>query len=172
MHLQSILGRLSRAEPADVDIDSWYRRYGEAVYRRCLRLSRNEHKAWDITQEVFLRAYRYRKSFRGQSKPLSWLFTIADRCFFDTLREPVPVDLVQVKAFVRESEQSVDVVFARHELVAKLLSHVADDVREIVVYRFFDELEVEQIAERMGVNERTVRRKLQRFFAAARKLVA
>lgn len=155
-----------------VDVEAWYRKYGESVYRRCLRLSRDQARAWDLTQEVFLRAHRYGESFRGQSSPLSWLLTIGDRCFFDSLRaqrntDPLPTD--EVEAFVTEETDEVETVFARQDLVARLLARTPADVRQMVVLRYFDELGLDQIASRLDVNERTVRRKLERFLVNARK---
>ncbi|MBN2498489.1 MAG: RNA polymerase sigma factor [Deltaproteobacteria bacterium] len=153
----------------EVDIEAWYRRYGESVHRRCLRLCRNPTQALDLVQETFLRAHRYRRSFRAESSPLTWLFTIADRCFFDTLRKKQPIACEDVESFVREEESGAELVFTRHDLVARLLARAPGDVRQIVVFRYFDELELQQIADRLGVNERTVRRKLERFLSRARK---
>lgn len=164
-------GRSPDHEAIRVDVEAWYRRYGESVYRRCLRLTRSPTTALDVTQEVFLRAHRYGSSYRGEVSPLSWLLTIADRCSFDALRRGEPIDSDEVEAFVREEQEGVDVVFGRHDLVTKLLAHVADDVRRIVTLRYFDELNHDQIAERLGVNEKTVRRKLDGFMEQARKFV-
>lgn len=155
-----------------VDVGVWYRRYGESIYRRCLRLTRDETRALDLTQEVFLRAHRYQASYRAEASPLAWLCTIADRCFFDALRREKrnePVDPEEVEAFVRDEIDGTDKVFARQDLVARLLSRAPGDVRQMVILRYFDELGLEQIAERLGVNERTVRRKLERFLVNARK---
>lgn len=155
-----------------MNIDTWYRRYGESVHRRCLRLCRNEEQALDLVQEVFLRAHRYRETFRGESSPLTWLFTLADRCFFDSLSPSKPVRAAreEVDALLKYERDGLEERFASHDLVARLLSRVDDDVKAIVVHRYFDELELETIAERLGLNERTVRRKLLRFLAGARKL--
>ncbi len=60
-------------------------------------------------------------------------------------------------------------MFQRHELVAKLLARAPKDVRQIVVHRYFDELDYQQIADRLGINEKTVRRKLAKFLDFARK---
>jgi RNA polymerase sigma-70 factor (ECF subfamily) len=155
-----------------VDVEAWYRQYGESVYRRSLRLSRDPTRAWDLTQEVFLRAHRYGDSFQGDSSPLAWLGTICDRCFFDSLRsnrntDPLPVE--EVEAFVAEQTDGAERVFARQDLVARLLTRAPKDVRQMVVLRYFDELGLDQIAAQLGVNERTVRRKLERFLINARK---
>jgi RNA polymerase sigma-70 factor, ECF subfamily len=153
-----------------VAIDDWYRRYGESVHRRCLRLCRNEQQALDLTQEVFLRAHRYRESYRGEASPLTWLFTLTDRCFFDSLAKPMPVLPNEIENFLQVEQAGLEGRFVSHDLVARLLSRSDDDVRAIVVHRYFDELELEDIAARLGLNERTVRRKLLRFLEGARKL--
>jgi RNA polymerase sigma-70 factor, ECF subfamily len=153
-----------------VDIEGWYQRYGESVYRRCLRLSRDRSQALDLTQEVFLRAHRYRDSYRGEATPLSWLFRLADRCFFDSIRRPPQVALDEVASFVAEERVGAEREFADHDLVLRLLARSPDDVRAIVMHRYFDELDLETIAERLGLSERTIRRKLEWFLEHAEKL--
>lgn len=48
-------------------------RYAYAVARRIVH---NDHDAQDVAQEALLLAYRHRDSFRGQSKPRTWLHRI------------------------------------------------------------------------------------------------
>lgn len=160
----------SRSIGGSVDIESWYQRYGESVHRRCLRLCRNEHQALDLVQEVFLRAHRYRDSYRGEASPLTWLFTLATNCFFDSLKEPQRIGRAEVEALLCQERDGFEESFVSHDLILRLLSRTEDEVRTIVMHRYFDELELEAIAERMGLHERTVRRKLLRFLAGARKL--
>jgi RNA polymerase sigma-70 factor (ECF subfamily) len=156
---------------AQVDLDNWYRRFGEAVYRRCLRLCRNPAQARDLMQEVFLRAHRYSGSYRGDASPMGWLFTIADRCFLDSVRKKEPVPAEDVEAFIKEEQEGADVVFSRHDLVARLLARSPRDVRQIVIHRYFDEMSHDQIASALSINERSVRRKLEKFFLNARKFL-
>jgi RNA polymerase sigma-70 factor (ECF subfamily) len=153
-----------------VEIDVWYRRYGESVHRRCLRLCRNDQQALDLVQEVFLRAHRYRESFRGEASPLTWLFTLTNRCFFDSLSEPMRVQPEEIESFLRQEREGIEDSFVSQDLIVRLLSRSDEDVRAIVVHRYFDELDLEAIGQRLGLNERTVRRKLERFLDGARKL--
>jgi RNA polymerase sigma factor (sigma-70 family) len=155
-----------------VDVELWYRQYGASVYWRCLRLSRDEAWAHDLVQEVFLRVQRYSASFKGESSALTWLFTIADRCFFDSLRRSKrdePIDPDEVEAFVEDEREGAEKVFVRHDLVARLLERCKKDVRQMVVHRYFDELSHQEIADQLGVNEKTVRRKLERFLPEQRE---
>jgi RNA polymerase sigma factor (sigma-70 family) len=54
----------------------FYRRFHTRVLSWCLRLSRDRARATDLAQEVFLRAWRHIGTFRGDSKPSTWLYVI------------------------------------------------------------------------------------------------
>ena len=56
------------------------------------------------------------------------------------------------------------------EALAKLAERVADDVFETVVFRYFDEMSQEEIAEVTGVSRKTVGKRLGRADEAIRSL--
>lgn len=62
------------------------RRYQADVWRLCLHLLRDEALAEDVTQDAFVRAFRFLKRYRGESKFSTWLFSIARNCVIDELR--------------------------------------------------------------------------------------
>src|ERR1700745_2750211 len=51
-------------------------RHRRAVYQLCYRFVGNHEDASDLSQDVFLRAYRGLRSFRGQSTLATWLYRI------------------------------------------------------------------------------------------------
>src|SRR3954465_13264490 len=51
-------------------------RHRRAVYQLCYRFVGNHEDASDLSQDVFLRAYRGLKNFRGQSTLATWLYRI------------------------------------------------------------------------------------------------
>jgi RNA polymerase sigma-70 factor (ECF subfamily) len=53
------------------------RAHQQAIYRLAYRLTGNVEDAMDLTQEVFLRAYRSLPGFRGESDIKTWLYRIA-----------------------------------------------------------------------------------------------
>ena len=48
----------------------------ELIHARCLRLLRDEDGAWDLTQDVFVRAFASFDSYR-EGSPVAFLLTIA-----------------------------------------------------------------------------------------------
>src|SRR6516164_2702929 len=51
-------------------------RHRRAVYHLCYRFVGNHEDASDLSQDVFLRAYRGLRSFRGQATLATWLYRI------------------------------------------------------------------------------------------------
>jgi len=56
--------------------DRLYTLHGPGVYRLSRRLCRSEADAEDLTQEVFLAAFRGRERFAGSSSLKTWLYSI------------------------------------------------------------------------------------------------
>lgn len=46
------------------------------VYRKCLSSVRNLELAEDLTQQTFLKAYKYRKSWKRDAQASTWIYTI------------------------------------------------------------------------------------------------
>ena len=154
---------------AEVDLEGWYRSHGEAVFRRCRRILGDEAAARDATQDAFIRAHRYQRSYRGGS-PLAWLARIADRVCFDQLKKrklDVPTDALS-ELFVIEDLGGAPTLEVR-DAVANLLSRASEREQQVVMCRYFDELSLEETAALLGVNERTVRRTLEQFVSRAHK---
>lgn len=90
---------LGRAREGDLGaFEELVRMYQADVWRFAYHFTRDRSLAEDVTQEAFLRAFRFLRSFRGDSKFTSWLFRIARNCAMDAIRarkshlakEPLP----------------------------------------------------------------------------------
>lgn len=63
-----------------------FRRYRTRVSLWCSRLVRDPQRGPDLAQEVFLRAYRYRHTFRGTARVSTWLYVIARNHCMNAIR--------------------------------------------------------------------------------------
>jgi len=54
-----------------------YTEHSRAIYYLCLRMLSDPDKAEDATHDVFLKAFRKMKQFRGESSWRTWLYRIA-----------------------------------------------------------------------------------------------
>ncbi|MEX0755283.1 MAG: sigma-70 family RNA polymerase sigma factor [Actinomycetota bacterium] len=78
---------LDRAREGDLGAFEELVRASQAeVYRFALHLTRERPMAEDVTQETYLRAFRFLSSFRGDCRFSSWLLRICRNCSMDALR--------------------------------------------------------------------------------------
>ena len=67
--------------------ESLVRRNRNEVYALCWYFTRNREDAWDLSQEVFIKAWRALKRFRGDSSFKTWLMRIAANHSKDHLKK-------------------------------------------------------------------------------------
>lgn len=114
-------GLLRLAKAGDLGaFETLVRAYQGDVWRFACSLARDPHLADDITQEAFLRAFRFLGSFRGDSKFSSWLFAITRNCTMDATRKAArpPPDTPMAPAPDHQSRVEIDL--AIESLVPKL----------------------------------------------------
>lgn len=61
--------------------------YGERVYYLALDLTGDHHDAEDLSQDVLVKACQSLDSFRGDSKPFTWLYRIAVNTYLNGQRK-------------------------------------------------------------------------------------
>jgi len=157
------------------------RKYRKIVSFLIRKMIRDEEDVRDLTQETFMRAYAALPSFRFEYPFARWLFKIASNKCIDHLRRqrltplsldaPVstrdggvmymdPKDLgptPDVQALARE----------RSDLLRAAMDSLPDVYREVIRLRHEEELEYQEIADRLGHPLGTVKAHLFR----ARKLL-
>jgi len=142
-----------------------YDRYSAAVYAIALRTLGAHHDAEDVTQQVFVRAWRGRGTFDPKRGTLGgWLVGITRRQVSDRLSGRVRESRAADRAgrAVRnepapELDRVVDAV-----VVADELDKLAPQVRRVVRLAFFDDLTHQQIAAVTGLPLGTVKSHLRR----------
>jgi RNA polymerase sigma-70 factor, ECF subfamily len=77
---------LAAQEGDRLALSAWIRASQAEVWRLCAQLVSRE-QADDVTQEVYLRAYRALPAFRGESSARTWLLSIARRTCADAVRD-------------------------------------------------------------------------------------
>src|ERR671936_508125 len=67
-------------------------RHRRSVYQLCYRFVGNHEDASDLSQEVFLRAYRGLKNFRGGSSLATWLYRIGVNVCLNKVSGKAPLE--------------------------------------------------------------------------------
>ena len=143
-----------------------YDRHARVVYAIAVRSLGAHHDAEDVTQQVFVRAWRGRDTFDPERGTLGgWLVGIARRQVNDRLavrgRELRTADRAgRAEPAAQpppETDRVVDAV-----VVADELDKLAPQVRTVVRLAFFDDLTHQQIAAATGLPLGTVKSHLRR----------
>jgi RNA polymerase sigma-70 factor (ECF subfamily) len=157
---------LHRARRGDLDaFERLVREYQADVYRFAWHLTRDRELAADVTQDAFLRAFRFIEGFRGDRKFGSWLFSIARNCAMDSLRaRRFPL----VHEGDREVEGSVTDATA-HAMLDAALRSVSVEHRETFLLVEVFGLSYQEAADVLSVAPGTVK---SRMFRARKALCA
>lgn len=144
------------------------RKYRNDVYALSYHYVRNREEAWDLSQEVFVKAHRGLKRFRGDASFKTWLLRItANQCkdFFKKRRlktvtlETADGDTIDPPA----AGQQPDERLASQELgeaIQQALQSLPEKHRSAIVLREFQGLSYEAMAEVMECSLGTVMSRL------------
>lgn len=154
-------------------------RYQHRVLRVLEHLAPNRSEAEDLTQEVFLRVFRARKSYTPDSKFSTWLFTIVHRVASNARRNQArrresqlpatPSGQVAhggmeqlVQATTGSMPSRVMAKVEMREIVRAALTHLNPRQRMAVLLNKFEGMSYADIAETMGVSVSAVKSLLSR----------
>nr|MDJ0787672.1 sigma-70 family RNA polymerase sigma factor [Myxococcota bacterium] len=83
-------------------------RYQGRIYRRALRVLKNEEAARDATQDAFLKAFNSLSKFKGRSSFYTWLYRLTTNHCLDLLRRDRGPAVEWTEGGALEQEQSED----------------------------------------------------------------
>ncbi|MFE0448364.1 sigma-70 family RNA polymerase sigma factor [Streptomyces fungicidicus] len=139
-----------------------YRRWGSLVHTMATRSLGDTHEADDVTQQVFIGAWRGRSGFRPDRGALgAWLVGITRRKIIDALaartRRLSLVDSAAHGAAPAATTAAAPDDVLDRVLLVEALSRLPRAQREVLCLAFFEDLTQAQIAERTGVPLGTVK---------------
>ncbi|MCA9488960.1 MAG: RNA polymerase sigma factor [Myxococcales bacterium] len=148
-----------------LDIEALYRRYGDLVQGRCRSLLRSEQDAAEATQEVFLRLWRYRDSFRGEASPTTWLFKITTSTCLNRLRtrRRHPEELVDTTPQIAGPRDAVASEVEARQLLNLLVEEEDERTRAALVYHHIDGMTHDETGEMLGISGAAVRKRIAVF---------
>jgi len=145
-----------------------YRLHGPVLYRRCLRLLRDQEAARDATQEVFLKLVRDESRLQDREDLVPWLYRVATNHCLNLRR-----DVRQHGETALEDAPEPSTGPAAEPLdaivVQRLLARFDAVTQAIAVAVLVEEQEHEDVAAALGLSRRTMARKLERFLELARR---
>jgi RNA polymerase sigma-70 factor (ECF subfamily) len=149
----------------DVAVRAIYARFGRPVYTLGLRLLGTREAAEELTQDVFLTAWRKAARFDATRGRLStWLMTIAHNLAVDRLRRETGVTrptLVLVDEVPERAGVDEGAVVLERDAALRALESLSDAERRLLARAYFRGLTAREIAEADSIPLGTVKTRLR-----------
>ncbi len=145
-------------------------RYQNLVFSIILKYTESREDAEELSQDVFVKAYRSLADFRGDAKFSTWLYTIANTtCITFVRKKKLEVHSLDNER-VFEVADSQDSGFranqveqkSRSRMVADAIALLSPDDAKIITLFYKGEQSLEEIGNIMGLDPNTVKVKLHR----------
>lgn len=158
------------------EFDALVERYHKQAYNIAYRMAGNHADAEDLTQEAFIRAFRFFGQYRRELPFDSWLYKIMSNVFIDRLRrrpkakirsldQPVQTQEGEAQFDVADPSNGPEDIVLSLEMDGRIqtaLANLPEAFRITVIYADIEGLSYEEIAEATKTNIGTVRSRLHR----------
>jgi RNA polymerase sigma factor (sigma-70 family) len=145
-------------------------RYQSYVFTLVLRFTDNREDAEEISQDVFVKAYRSLADFRGDAKFSTWLYTIVRTSCITFLRKKrlnttsLDNERTNLQVESRESGFTANIIEqkSKHAMVNAAIRMLSPDDTQILTLFYKGEQSLDEIGRVMGLEPNTVKVKLHR----------
>jgi RNA polymerase sigma-70 factor (ECF subfamily) len=147
-----------------------YRIYLDRIYRYVFYQVNDRMTAEDITEDVFMKAWKAIGSCKGKEKTFSaWLYRIARNHLINTLRSMKKCRSIEEDNLVEviDSKVKVEAEIEYQELLKKI-SCLPKNQRQIIILKFVEGLDNREIGKIVGKNEGAIRVSQMRALATLR----
>lgn len=158
-------------------------RYFKRVYNFTVRYIGNAKEAEDLTQEVFLKAWRGLKKFDQKRSFRAWLWQIVRNVCVDYLRRKKMLvfsalengeDGERFLDNIADAGESIIDKIDRKELARQIQKHLAElseQSREVILLRYGQQMSFKEIADLLGEPIDTVKSRSRRALIALKKII-
>jgi RNA polymerase sigma factor (sigma-70 family) len=168
------LHAISPKDDSDIDITNkestielLMQRYSEKVYLLAFSFVKDRGLAEDISQEVFLKAYKYLDRFRGEAAITSWLFRITVNTCKDFLKKKSLKQMLLQGRFLEnlkktESTETSFLIESRNEELLQAILSLPIKHREVIILHYFYDVKVNELSTVLKLNANTIKTRLSR----------
>lgn len=142
------------------------RRYQADIWRMCLYLLHDEDLASDVTQDTFVRAFRFLGRYRGEARFTAWLLSIARHCAVDEMRRKQRRERVTERASAQPRPPATDISASLE--VREAVAALDPELREPIVLIDMFGMTYAEVSRMCGAPVGTIKSRMHR----ARSLLA
>lgn len=148
------------------------RKYRDGLFRHAAGILKDYEEAIDVTQEVFIRAFREPRFYADEFKMKAWLYRVTTNLCFNFVRNRKRRSaILDAEPLASASDPGqLDVVFQsqQQDTILEAMDRLTEEHRKILMLRYYSDLSYNEIADALEVKLGTVMSRLSR---AKRRLV-
>lgn len=151
-------------------------RHRRSVYQLCYRFVGNHEDASDLAQDVFLRAFRGLRNFKGNSALGTWLYRIGvNVCLNRVALKSAPTEPIEARQYIDEHAESPSDRVLRDERAAQVraaITRLPRKQRAALILRMYHEMSHQEIADALGSTVGAVKANVFHALQNLKKLLA
>jgi len=151
-----------------------YDSYADKIYRHCLYRTFNNETAEELTQETFLRYFKYLKGEKEIEYPKTFLFKIANNLIIDKSRKKkeISLDSMIENGFTPEDTKYISAdTKADVNIALKAIKKIDYKYRLPLIMYYVDGLKPKEIAEILKENTNVISVRIYRGLKKAKKML-
>ena len=145
-----------------------YKQYADVLFRYGIQFTSDESMVKDAIHDVYVKLYNDRQYLKKEVNIKFYLFTCLKNRLYNLLKRELffdKIDLEENEYLDPAAEDQVTTALSQDELqktIRTVLSLLTDRQREIIYYRYIEELSIEEIAVLTEMNYQSVQNTIQR----------
>jgi len=154
-------------------------RHRRSIYQLCYRFVGNHEDASDLSQDIFLRAFRGLRRFRGQSSLATWLYRIGVNVCLNRVGSSTPLDKATASVDDQpltddRSDSPTDLLLRkeREVHVRAAIARLPRKQRATLILRTYHEMTHQEIASVLGTSVGAVKANFFHALGNLKKLLA
>jgi len=150
---------------SSLSFEGIYRKFRKPILNYVSRTVKNEDLAEELTQEIFLKAFKYQETYRDQFSISTWLWSIARNTIIDWKRKSRPA--YEASAFVIRNHEHFDIEQAPdqtincedriikteiRDAIFEITKNLTEMQKQVILLRIIDQLSYQEIAQKLNLS--------------------
>ena len=153
-----------------------YKRYDRKVFAKCISMLKDEAKAGDATQDIFMKIFTNLSKFNHKSRFSTWVYSITYNYCIDALRKEQRHGAIFSDELEKAPDKGVpevsdaEMAEIKVHILKKVLQRIPSGDRAILRMKYEEGMSIRDIAEALDKSESAIKMKIKRAKAKAQKV--
>ncbi len=145
-----------------------YDRYAEKVYAKCLSFVKSQAEAQDLTHDIFIQLFLKLKTFKGQSKFSTWLYSLTyNFCLNYVQRDQKKKretfkDLTHDNLSIEDEIPDTEIYQMKSNKLKESLDIIDPNDKMILLMKYQDDFSIQDIQASLQIGESAVKMRIKR----------